>query len=384
MTTAVTTHFTPQATAAGRLIRRLRALTPALLARMYVPAEKLYVFRLRRIGADVIAEGRSRRYTAIVLLGLRTESEPDAATALQGDRPQDVARRLLEDAPRMTNLGDVALALWAAAAWELHGLQPAFDRLAQLDPAGAKHFNVELSWALAALSRDLRLPGVDALRAKVRARLLSAFNERSGLFPHVVAEGYHGLRAHVSCFADLVYAVQALALYAQYSDDSKAREVARRCAAAWSSLRGPDGQWWWHYDYRTGRIVERYPVYTVHQLAMGPMALFAAKDACGADFSAAIEHGLNWVTSPTELTGQSLVDDGQQLVWRKVARREPRKLARRMQALASGVHPALRVPGLDVVLPPAAVDYETRPYEYGWLLHAFTPERARRWIGSGR
>ena len=74
--------------------------------------------------------------------------------------------------------------------------------------------------------------------------------------------------------------------------------------------------------------------------------------------------------------GGSLVDDQAGLIWRKVARREPSKLARKLQALASAAHPSLRVPGLDAVFPPGAIDFEDRPYHLGWLFLAF-PKRRR-------
>ena len=45
------------------------------------------------------------------------------------------------------------------------------------------------------------------------------------------------------------------------------------------------GEWPWHYDSVTGRVVSRYPVFSVHQHAMGPMMLFAASEATGVDFS---------------------------------------------------------------------------------------------------
>jgi hypothetical protein len=144
-------------------------------------------------------------------------------------------------------------------------------------------------------------------------------------------------------------------------------------------VQGTAGQWWWHYDVRTGRVVEGYPVYTVHQDAMGPMALFALREAGGPDHGASVLRGLGWMSGSPELHGGSLVDPAVGLVWRKVARREPGKLARSLQALASRAHPGLRLPGLDGLLPPGAIDYETRPYEAGWLLYAYPRDPAGRW-----
>jgi hypothetical protein len=199
------------------------------------------------------------------------------------------------------------------------------------------------------------------------------------MFPHVVGGGAGGFRDHVSCFADLVYPVHALSRYAELCGNPEAGDVARRCASTIFSRQGSDGQWWWHYDRRTGDVVERYPVYAVHQDAMAPMALFALEHAAGIDLRSPIARGLNWLAHAPELLGGSLIDEDAGLIWRKVARREPRKVSRYAQAAASRLHRTLRTPGLDTLFPPGVVDHEDRPYHLGWLLHAWPAERAARW-----
>ena len=73
--------------------------------------------------------------------------------------------------------------------------------------------------------------------------------------------------------------------------------------------------------------------------------------------------------------GSSLIRDDLQLIWRKVARVEPAKAVRRLRALASTVHPRLRLRVLDTLCPPTAIDYESRPYHLGWILHAWMTRR---------
>jgi hypothetical protein len=109
------------------------------------------------------------------------------------------------------------------------------------------------------------------------------------------------------------------------------------------------------------------------------MALFALERAAAVDLRPPIARGLAWLAHAPELGGGSLIDERADLIWRKVARREPRKLSRYAQAAASRLHPALRTPGLDVLFPPCIVDYEDRPYHLGWLLHAWPAGRAARW-----
>jgi hypothetical protein len=66
-----------------------------------------------------------------------------------------------------------------------------------------------------------------------------------------------------------------------------------------------------------------------------------------------------------------LIDDDIPLIWRKVARREPGKTTRTMRALLSTLNPSLRWKWLDAAFPATTVDWESRPYHLGWVLHAW-------------
>jgi hypothetical protein len=361
-----------------RLVSRLRALSLRALARMYEPDARLFVFRVRRVAGKVVAEGLSPRYTAITLIGLATDGMADAWRVLGSDSPTDVSAGLLERVTRADNLGDLALSLWAAQTVGYGERQVGWRRLAELRPADQAHPIVEVAWALTALCLDPEAPSGD-LRQRLAHRLISAFDPRSAIFPHAVGEPRAGLRSHVACFADLVYPIHALANYAKVYGDRVARDVAAACARQMCRRQGPAGQWWWHYDLRTGAVIEPYPVYAVHQDAMAPMALFALDGLADPGFVPAVEKGLAWLARAPELHGQSLIDEQADIVWRKVARREPGKLTRYVQSIATRGFPGLRVPGLDRLFPPGAVDFEDRPYHLGWLLYAWAPEHGSRW-----
>ncbi|MFQ5428663.1 MAG: hypothetical protein ACE5E1_00005, partial [Phycisphaerae bacterium] len=175
-------------------------------------------------------------------------------------------------------------------------------------------------------------------------------------------------------FADWVYPVHALSHYGMAVRDERILEIVRHSADHLCRMQGPDGQWWWHFDSRTGRVIEPYPVYAVHQDAMAPMALFSAEEACRTDYAPAIRRGLQWLIEPPE-TDQSLFDREAGVIWRKVCRREPGKLSRVLQAAASAVHPRCRAPGLDLLFRPGRIDFESRPYHMGWLLYTWPEDR---------
>jgi hypothetical protein len=150
--------------------------------------------------------------------------------------------------------------------------------------------------------------------------------------------------------------------------------MALRTAKRMCELQGPLGEWCWQYDSVSGRVVSRYPVYSVHQHAMAPIMLFASGDAAGCDFSDAVFKGLAWISGNNELH-RDFIDPSLGLVWRSIYL-EPMNAytdaALRLSRLRSGAAGA----GLKI-------RYECRPYELGWLLFAFAgksqqPDSAKR------
>jgi len=350
-------------------ILELRRLALTGLPRMWRSEGDFYAYRVRPSGSGVIPEGVSRRYTAITTIGLASEGEADRAIALGPLTLRDLAERLVRDVAGVANLGDVALTVWASAASGQGDLEAATHRLRVLRADVESYPTVEVAWALAALC-VAATPGDSEARGRLALRLIDSLGP-SGVFPHVLG-GRGGLRSHVSCFADMVYPIQALALYHRLVGDGRALLAAERAAGVICQHQGAAGQWWWHYDRRTGRVLEGYPVYAVHQDAMAPMALLALAEAGGRDMGEPIARGLAWLEASPELGGGSLVDRTAGLIWRKVARREPGKLSRTLQAAASRLHPRLRAPFVGALFPPEVIDYEDRPYHLGWLLHAFS------------
>ena len=136
--------------------------------------------------------------------------------------------------------------------------------------------------------------------------LLKRNQAPTGFFGHLATgTGPAGwLRGRIGSFADQVYPIQALARYHLAVHDDRALEIANSCAAQICRLQGDGGQWWWHYDARNGSVIEGYPVYSVHQDAMAPMALLDLFDAGGTDF--------NTTTNPAgggSIAGTSAVAD---------------------------------------------------------------------------
>ena len=352
-------------------VKTLRLIAINSLAKMYRPQDKIFAFRLRKNGHGEILEGISRRYTAVALISLAAEDKDVIKQVLGNQNPQDVCGHLIDDIDRMKDLGEVALTTWAARVLDHPKASVAVEALRRMDPGQRPYPTVELSWALTALVIEGSDITDETLAKKIADTLIDSFKPQPGFFPHGPAgRGLSAIRSHVSCFADFVYPIQALSYYYLATGTAKAAEMAVNCAERMCQLQGPQGQWWWHFDVRTGKVVERYPVYAVHQDAMAPMALFALAKACGQDHFESIEKGLLWLTNPPEIP-ESLIDKERNIIWRKVARHEPNRLVRGLQATVSRMYSSMRVPGMDTLFPPVSIDCESRPYHMAWILYAW-------------
>jgi hypothetical protein len=318
-------------------------------------------WRLRRAGTSL-------RYGAITALGLLRLPEPDQRTVLAGMTAEDLVGQLVKGIDEISGLGDAALVCWAAAECGHGDTEHALQHLAALDQAERPVDVVSAAWVVSALAAARPVADVERHLAAARRRLLAA--RGAAVYPHTTGPGAPWYRAHVGSFADQVYPIQALARLHRSADDPEALAVAGTVARAIVSAQGAGGQWWWHYDSRSGAVVEGYPVYSVHQHAMGPMALLDLADAGGDGQLDAIRRGLRWLAGPPE-GAVELVLDEPPITWRKVARADHRKVVRGLRAASTRIVPGARVAALDRVYPPGVVDHECRPYELGWLLYTW-------------
>lgn len=319
--------------------------------------------------AGVLAEGDNLRYAAIVALGLGSVPR-DRQRAVLGTDAATQALCTAERAVATSDMGAVALAAWAAAeVADIHD-STLFARLEAAINSRAPLDTVVCAWALCAALAARALADTRALEKAAADRLMREQGQ-SGLFPHVLPRHAAGsLRAHVGCFADQVYPIQALARYSAATGDPVSLARANACADRICALQGKRGQWWWHYDVRDGTCLEGYPVYSVHQHAMAPMALLDLWEAGGSAHWRNIISGLDWLDAHPEV-GEALVSDRIGVVWRKVGRRDPAKLARKLAAASSALHTGGRPLGIDWMFPADRIDHECRPYEFGWMLYAW-------------
>jgi hypothetical protein len=210
------------------------------------------------------------------------------------------------------------------------------------------------------------------------AALRANYAEETGLFCYGGRGGgrlRRRLRRRFGFFDNQVYGIRATVDYARVFGDPGALAMADACVDRIVQAQGPLGQWAWHYDARTGAVVDRYPVYAVHQHGMGPMALHALTEATGRRFDDVLDPSLAWVFGDNELD-RPMLDADHGVIWRSIRRRLAHgKLIHVFKLLSllglptavERLAEAANAPGR------LAVDLECRPYEFGWLLLALVP-----------
>lgn len=336
---------------------------------MFNPAKRLFCHRLRRASSTMIREGLSPRYTIMTLLGLHRAE----AVGLRGSIDvQETFNYLRTDCGWINNVGDLGLTLWLAALCNPENLGTVVRELAPESALerygeGSTGRTMELAWFLSGLahvklSRQTSLPNFTDLALRVY-RQLSENQGRDGLFGHLSTSGSLAgrVRGHIGSFADQVYPIYAMSKFAlAYGiDDSLAG--AHKCATAICRLQGALGQWWWHYNAISGQIAGGYPVYSVHQHGMAPLALYALSEASGISYAGPISAGLEWVCGKNELE-RDMASLSDRVIWRCIYQSKMRAIVDRIYKLGS--HSSS--PGKLRVL------HECRPYELGWLLYALS------------
>lgn len=355
----------------AEILRFYEALAPLCregLRRAYDVETALFDHQLRNGRWGRVVGTESVTSTAISLVGIHRAGLDPRDLGIDVSRTREALVRSMRS---QRYFGGLGLVVWANSVWDwmpVGALQEHCGMaLCELPQRLPSMTTMQVAWLASGLLHEWRQHG-DARThdwSSLTLRELSSRRERSsGLMRHA-SEGaplVARVRKNVANFADQIYATQAFAFAETAFGGGEWLKHASVLAARNVALQGPLGQWWWHFDARRGRVLQRYPVYSVHQHSMAPMALLAVTAAGGPSWGSAIRRGHDWIHDNE--TGTSLVDDAAKTVWRNV---EPQEngLARRHRHARSLL-------GIEETSPAAklVVNRETRPYEWAWCLYA--------------
>jgi hypothetical protein len=341
------------------------------LRRAFNPSTSLYGRQLRNRQWAATHDTEDMTGTAICMIGIDRAGIRSDALGLD---PAQTLEALVDLARRRKYASGLGLVIWANAVLGGMPLKDLCRRVGAVVDDIA-HFispltTMETAWLLSGLIHDWHRTkdrNTEYYVVVTLEQLLDRYHTGSHLMCHATDAALliHRMRKSIANFADQIYSVQALSFAALATGSERALQAADNCAGRLVELQGELGQWWWHFDSCSGRVVQTYPVYSVHQCGMAPMALAALAAAGGTNFAEAAARGRAWLDH-NEL-GESMIDHEAQTIWRDIERDEHRfrKLMRYFRSVAGRAERSRNGGGLKLKL-----NYETRPYEWAWCIYA--------------
>jgi hypothetical protein len=325
------------------------------------------VFCHEVLAEDGRPQGRSLRYTLIVLLGLLRAEEHGIE---HGFHLGALRSRVLSDlaSPELTP-GDFGLALWAESRSEGDAVGEIVRSLAaRLERGGVDGLeSMEVAWIVTGLTEAGARGGLGAgeeILSRCREQLIELRRPRQGLVTHVA----RGRRKRLPHFADQIYSVLALSQLARIRDDGAARDAARSIGDLLLENQMENGAWPWIYDPIRGTVVEPYELYSVHQDSMAMIGMHGLSEATeDPRYREVAVRSIDWNYGANEL-GVQMFDSEAGMIFRSIRRKQ--RFARAHQArnaAASYLRAAPRLAAPEEL----EVNRSMRPYHLGWLLEAW-------------
>jgi hypothetical protein len=351
------------------------------LVPMFDQHKQLFCSKLKKTEQGMVQEGLSHRYTMMTLMGLHRFEQSGMDSPFDLDA---ILKPLLSDLSWIDNLGDLGVLLWLCGTVCPERFALLESRL-QLDTAlsrfrgGKQGATMELAWYLTGLSYCALAHPQNRKRLEPVAfetyRRLTQNQGGRGFFGHqsTFSSLVGMVRGRIGSFADQVYPLYGMAQFSKAFQHEESAIRALKCATGICEEQGPNGQWWWHYDSVGGRVVDGYPVFSVHQHAMGPMTLFGLGKVVNQNFGKWIYKGLRWIKSNNELR-YDMESASAGVIWRCIFRSH-RSGSRYVKAAFGRYSDTVQHENAGDL----SILYECRPYELGWLLYAFPGRDRQNW-----
>jgi len=342
------------------------------LASLYHEKEKLFSRRMTLTEGGFQREGPSREHTIIALLGLQHLAETGGVHQFDVAAIRD---SVLRETRWVSSLGELGLVTWLTAECVPENLEKLFNEFdfekALETYADGRHACTQgLAWFLsgiahAKLASPATLPDLTDVVVDTY-HLLEDNQSECGIFGHAGRrrQPERAFYKRFGTFADQIHAIYALTMLARTFQIEEPLVSALACANSICALQGEMGQWWSLYDKSACRVINRYPVLSLHQDSTAPLGLLTLGEGTGRSFHDSISKGLSWIAGTNEL-GDDLRNLDHGLIWDSIGPKN--RITKFSQTACSllKISRALRPESLEV-------RYEARPDHFGWLLYTLS------------
>lgn len=281
------------------------------------------------------------------------------------------------------SIRDHSLLLWLLAKDFDDRAVRAYESLIKLpEQEIVKAETMELAWMLTALVFEYNRINDSSIKLKlsdIAGLLKKRFIEKSSLFLH--RDRHYSkldLRYNIGNFADQIYSIYAFSMMTKLTDEKQHLKTAEACADKLVSLQGEKGQWWWHYNASDGSVIQKFPVFSVHQDSMTPFSFMALNEVSENDYNPYISIGLRWLISENELNA-NMINEHRNYVRRGIQRKSPLSEIQKFTTVASKLSDIFSLPEkFDQPRYLQIMNWE-HSYHLGWILYAYTEETKHLW-----
>jgi hypothetical protein len=320
----------------------------------------------------ITIKGMNVRYTLINLIGLHKAASNDFTISIKSRIDlKSILRNQITNLSHYESAGDIGLLLWAASLIspdDINTILPKinFGNILNIYNDAKTKNTMELSWLLigilmASTFNKTFKSSISNLPSKLYQVLRNNYRG-NGVFKHISNESLNGkLKNNAGNFADQVYSIYAFVLFSKIMKYEEALLIAEATAQKICELQGNNGEWMWQYSSKNGDVISQYPIYSIHQDALAPIALYSIQAATGKSYEKYIFKGFDWLFKNPLST--DMVCNKHNAVWDGMG---PDKTYRKVKSILSnlGIIKNIEYKNLKVFK-------ECSSFHLGWLLYAF-------------
>ncbi len=352
-----------------------------------ITTDHLFCDRLLLKNSKLTKSGQSRRYSLIALIGLYHAASRGYEVKLNLDK---VKKCLLKELDKFSDPDLGLLLQLSAVTVEKPLANQIFKQILsrKMHKKVEKIMTINAAWLLTGIAKAFPLISDEktatTLMKRLKDKCFHAFHNglfctNNGFMKNLLAQKVY---TTIGSFADQIYPIIGLSEYLKLFFSKEVETILKRAIDKLISLQGDLGEWSWLYQVKESRILEKYPVYSVHQDAMAPMALRVAGNALKENYSGIIQRSLKWFDHMA-MGDDNIINQHHHLIWRSLQKRGKKKSIYDYLGLNYGglPHEVKQILFKQIIfnqkptdqnpaLAKLKVDYETRPYHYGWILYA--------------
>lgn len=275
---------------------------------------------------------------------------------------------------KITNIGDKGLLLYTLSLSQHEQSNKLVTEIEKMDRESLLKCNLqEICWLLLGLVKFYEYYKKDHVIKKIEELfrlIVKNFFIKDSLFPKHYAN--KGLRTRFVSFGAIVYFLKSLYEYGNLFNDNYAMIIFKELTSRVIDAQGKDGAWGWFYNNKIAKVVDWFPIYSVHQDSMAMLFLFPAIKLGMEKARYAVIKSINWLFGDN-FYKIKMINDNPFFIYRSLVRKHiiNEKFERFIRAKYNSIlNINDKYPSLNLI----KINKECRSYHIGWILYAWSDE----------